>query len=192
MEIILSVLLGISLSAACGYRVFVPLLIISIASLSGHLTLFSAFSWIGTYPTLIVFIVATIVEIVAFYIPWVDNILEVAAIPIAIVAGIVVTASCISGMSPLLRWSTAIIAGGGSAAVIQSLMILLRGGSSVLTGQVANPIVTTFENVSSFVFSILGVILPLIIGVISIIMIIISIFIIFKHFRKRKKIKVTL
>ena len=55
MDTILSVCLGIGLSAACGFRVFVPLLVMSIANLSGHLTLAHGFDWIGTYPALITF-----------------------------------------------------------------------------------------------------------------------------------------
>ena len=50
MENLLSVCLGIGLSAACGFRVFIPLLVMSIASLAGHLALSDGFRWIGTYP----------------------------------------------------------------------------------------------------------------------------------------------
>jgi len=74
-EILLTILMGIGLSAASGFRIFIPFLVISIASLTGNLTLVDSFSWIGTYPALITFGMATVLEIAGYYIPWVDNIL---------------------------------------------------------------------------------------------------------------------
>ena len=101
-EIILTVLMGIGLSAASGFRIFVPFLVISIASISGNLTLADSFGWIGTVPALITFSVATVLEIAGYFIPWVDNILDTIATPTAVIAGIILTASVITGMSPSL------------------------------------------------------------------------------------------
>src|SRR5712664_1230066 len=110
METVLSICLGIGLSAACGFRVFVPLLIMSIASLSGHLTPAHGFEWIGSYPALVAFSVATALEIAGYYIPWVDHLLDTIASPAAIIAGTIITASMVGGMSPLLKWTLAVIA----------------------------------------------------------------------------------
>src|SRR2546422_4079009 len=109
METLLSICLGIGLSAACGFRVFVPLLVMSIAALSGHLTLAHGFEWIGTYSALIAFAVATCLEIGGYYIPWLDNLLDTIASPAAIIAGTLITASLITGVSPFLKWTLAII-----------------------------------------------------------------------------------
>ena len=76
METALSVILGIGLSAACGFRVFVPMLGTSIAALSGHLELSEGFGWIGTPAAAIGFGTATVIEIGAYYVPWLDNLLE--------------------------------------------------------------------------------------------------------------------
>jgi len=83
METLFSVSAGVGLSAACGFRVFVPLLVMSIASLSGHLPLAHGFEWIGTYPALVSFAVATCVEVLGYYIPWVDHALDTIATPAA-------------------------------------------------------------------------------------------------------------
>ena len=115
METLLSICVGIGLAAACGFRVFVPLLLTSIAAMAGHVTLATHFQWIGTYPALITFSVATLLEVAGYYIPWVDHLLDTVATPAAIVAGTVLTASMLTDVSPLLRWSLAVIAGGGSA-----------------------------------------------------------------------------
>lgn len=105
---------------------FVPLLGISVAALSGHLQLAGGFEWIGSWPAFACFLTATIVEIVAFYVPWLDNLLDTIATPAAAVAGIIVTASVVSDMSPLLHWSLAVIAGGGVATTMQAGSVALR------------------------------------------------------------------
>src|SRR5438552_4638510 len=130
METLLSICVGIGLSAACGFRVFVPLLVMSIAAASGHLTVASGFQWIGSYPALVAFSVATLLEIAGYYIPWVDNLLDTIAIPAAIIAGTLITASLVTDVSPFLKWTLAIIAGGGVAGMVQGTTVVARGASS--------------------------------------------------------------
>jgi hypothetical protein len=112
LEIVLSVLVGVGLSAACGFRVFVPLLVISIASKTAHLSLAPGFDWMGSWPALVAFSLATALEITAYYVPWLDNLMDSIATPAAIVAGVIATAACIGDMSPFLKWTLAVIAGG--------------------------------------------------------------------------------
>ena len=161
MDTALSICVGIGLSAACGFRVFVPLLIMSIASLSGHLTLASNFQWIGTYPALIAFSVATAVEIGGYYIPWLDHLLDTIATPAAIVAGTIVTSSMLINMDPFLKWTLAVMAGGGVAGVVQSGTILTRAASTTTTGGLGNPLVATAELGLSIFTSILALVLPI-------------------------------
>ena len=162
MDIVLSICVGIGLSAACGFRVFIPPLIMSIASLSGHLTLSQNFAWMGTYPALIAFAVAASLEIGAYYVPWLDHLLDSMASPAAIVAGTIVTASLLTDMSPFLKWSLALIAGGGAAAAVQSLTVLTRGASLVGTGGLANPLVATAELGGSILTSAMALVIPVI------------------------------
>lgn len=145
METLMSICLGIGLSAACGFRVFVPLLVMSLASLSGHLTLAHGFEWIGSYPALVAFSVAMVMEIAGYYLPWVDHLLDTISSPAAVVAGIVVTASVVTHMSPMLKWTLAVIAGGGAAGVVQATTVMARGLSTATTGGLANPIFATIE-----------------------------------------------
>src|SRR3954468_22937556 len=140
MDTALSICVGIGLSAACGFRVFVPLLVMSIASLSGHLSLAHGFGWIGTYPALVSFAVATCFEIGGYYIPWLDHLLDTLATPAAIVAGTVVTAAMVGKMDPMLKWTLAIIAGGGAAGIVQGTTVVARAASTVTTGGLGNPI----------------------------------------------------
>jgi hypothetical protein len=161
METALSICVGIGLSAACGFRVFIPLLVMSIASLSGHLTLAPGFSWIGTYPALITFSVATALEVGGYYIPWLDHLLDTIATPAAIVAGTVVTAAMVTNMSPMLKWSLAIIAGGGAAGLVQGTTVLARGLSTATSGGLANPLFATIELTGSVITSIVTFFVPI-------------------------------
>lgn len=173
MEALLSVCVGIGLSAACGFRVFVPLLIMSIASLSGHLTLAHGFEWIGTYPALIAFAVATCLEIAGYYIPWLDHLLDTIATPAAIVAGIIVTASAVADMSPFLKWTLAVIAGGSTAGLVQGATVVARGASTLTTAGLGNPLVATLELAGAVTTSVLAIVVPLLaVGLVIVVLVI--------------------
>ena len=160
MDTLLSALIGIGLAAACGFRVFVPLLVLSLAARSGEMSLAHGFAWIGSKPALIAFAVATGVEIAGYYIPWVDHLLDTIATPTAVVAGILVTASSLGHTSPFLQWSLALLAGGGTAAVFQGLTAAARGISTVTTGGLGNPVVSTVEAWGSALLSVLSITVP--------------------------------
>jgi len=145
METLLAVCAGLGLSAACGFRVFVPLLIMSIAVHSGHLGVSQSMAWIGSTPALVTFSIATALEIGAYYIPWVDNFLDTIAAPAAVVAGTVVAASFITDVSPYLKWTLAAIAGGGAAGIVQATTTLARAASTATTGGLGNPLLATAE-----------------------------------------------
>lgn len=161
MEIVLSIALGIGLSAAVGFRVFVPFLIMSIAALSGHLPLADGFGWIGTLPALIVFATATVVEVLAYFIPWVDNAVDALATPVAVVAGAVVTASVLVDLPPVAQWVLAIIGGGGAAGLIQGASALLRVKSTALTAGLGNPLLAAGELAGALLTSLLAILAPL-------------------------------
>ena len=161
METVLAVRVGLGLSATCGFRVFVPLLGIGIAAHSGYLTLASNFSWIGTWPAIIAFGLATGLEVAGYYLPWFDNLLDTIATPSAVLAGIIATASMVTDVSPFIQWSLAVIGGGGVAGVVQGGSVVVRGLSSTTTGGIGNPIVSTTELVGSILGTILAIVLPI-------------------------------
>ena len=160
MELLLSVCLAVALSAACGFRVFVPLLVVSIANFAGHLELAAGFDWMGSWPALTVFGVATALEIAAFYLPLLDNFLDSVAIPAAAVAGVVMTAACVADVSPLLQWTLAAIVGGGVATTTQIATTKLRLASSATTAGLGNPVVATAELGGSAGLSLLALVSP--------------------------------
>ncbi|MDB6024715.1 MAG: putative rane protein [Verrucomicrobiales bacterium] len=162
MDTLLALIIGIGLSAACGFRVFVPLLITSIAAHAGYLQLAKSFQWIGSDVALITFSIATILEIAGYYIPWFDHFLDTMATPAAVIAGTLLTAAMISGMSPFLKWTLAVIAGGGTAGLVQGATVLTRGASTATTGGLANPIFATIELGGSIFMSVVTLWIPVV------------------------------
>ncbi len=155
-------MLGVGLSASCGFRVFVPLLVFSLGSRAGYVHLPDSFAWVGSTPALIAFGVATIVEVLGYMVPWVDHLLDVLTVPAAIAAGTVITYGMFGEASPPLRWSVALIAGGGTAGFTGLSMAALRGGSTATTGGIANPLLSMAETATSTVMAVVSVLFPLI------------------------------
>jgi ABC-type glycerol-3-phosphate transport system permease component len=168
MDMIIGTCVGIALAACCGFRVFVPLLVMSIAAQNGYVNLGDSFEWMGSPLATFVFGAATVAEVVGYYIPWFDNLLDTIATPAAAIAGTLVAAAMMSDIDPTLKWAMAIIAGGGLATGVQTLTVGTRAVSTATTGGVGNPVVATVEGVSSFVVSILVVTVQ-IVGVIIVV-----------------------
>lgn len=160
LETILSVFVGLGLAAAAGFRVFVPLLVVSIAARLG-LPLATEFAWLASTPALIAFSIATVVEVVAYYVPFVDNFLDAITSPLAVVAGTVLTAAVLTDVDPLFKWTMAIIAGGGMAGMVQAKTVMTRGLSSVATAGIANPIISTLELGAAITAATVSVLMPL-------------------------------
>ncbi|MBM3544663.1 MAG: DUF4126 domain-containing protein [Alphaproteobacteria bacterium] len=161
LDLAISIALGIGLAAATGLRVFLPLLVVSAASYAGYLPVGENFAWLSTPGALVLLGVAAIVEILAYYIPGVDNLLDTIAMPAAFIAGTVVTAAVITDLPPLVKWATAIIAGGGIAGATQSMTALLRAKSTIFTGTLGNPVIATAESGGSLIVSLLALAAPL-------------------------------
>ncbi|WP_299439201.1 DUF4126 domain-containing protein [uncultured Aquimarina sp.] len=152
-ETILSICLGIGLAASVGFRVFLPLLAVSLAGHYGVIPLNSSWEWVGSNIALIVLSIATVVEILAYYIPWFDNLLDTIAIPLAAIAGTAVMVSTVANLSPVVTWALAIIAGGGTATTVKSTMGASRLTSTATTGGLANPVIATVETGTASIMS---------------------------------------
>ena len=185
-ETIFSILLGIGLAASVGFRIFVPLFALSIAAYFDIIPLNDSWQWVGSTTAVITLGVATIVEIAAYMIPWLDNILDTVAIPLAAIAGTAVMVSTVANLDPTITWALAIIAGGGTAAAIKGSTSTTRLASSATTAGLANPVIATVESGTSIVMAILSIFAP-IIAIIFVVIIIYIIVKVFKLFKPSKK-----
>jgi hypothetical protein len=161
MELLLALALGITLSAASGFRVFIPPFVISLAAIYGDLPLAPGFEWVGTQAAATAFGAATVVEILAYFIPVVDNLLDAIEIPIAVVVGTMLTAANLGDMDPVLQWTLAILTGGSTAGIIDVFTSMTRLAATGTTGGVGNIAVSIIEALSAAVLSLLGLTLPL-------------------------------
>lgn len=179
-ETIISIFLGIGLAASVGFRVFLPLFALSLASYFNVWDLNESWEWVGSLAAVIALGVATIIEIFAYFIPWVDNLLDGFAVPLAAIAGTAVMVSTVANLDPVVTWALAIIAGGGTATAIKGAGATSRLTSTVTTGGLGNPIVSTVETGTAAVVTIASIFAP----VLAVILVIIILFIIFSIYRK--------
>ncbi len=181
---IVSACIGVGLAACCGFRVFIPLLMASVATKLGIIGIVAGFEWLGDWPALLGLVVATVFEVGAYYIPWLDNLLDTVAGPASILAGTLLSASFLHIDNPLLQWGLGLMLGGGSAGIIQAGTSLLRLGSTATTGGLGNPVVATGENVASVGFSLLAMLLP----IITVILIALVLVFIIRRLLKRRRV----
>lgn len=159
-EAVLGIAVGFGLAAAAGFRMFVPLLAAGVAAKAGVLELSPGFVWLASTPALAALGTATILEVGAYSVPWLDQLLDVIATPTAVAAGMLAAASVVVDLPPLLKW-TAVVLAGGAAGMTQGATVFTRFKSTTLTGGLGNPVVSALELVSAVVTSALAIFLPL-------------------------------
>ncbi|KQT22167.1 hypothetical protein ASG31_02155 [Chryseobacterium sp. Leaf404] len=170
---IASAFFGIGLAAATGFRVFLPLFAVSLSSYLGWIPMNESFEWLAGLPTLIMTGIATVAEILAYYLPFVDNLLDSAAIPLSTVAGSVLFATQFADLGTFPQWALAIIAGGGTAATISSGFAGLRAASTATTAGTGNFIVGSTETAGAGFMTIVSMLAPVIAFVLSIILLVV-------------------
>ena len=172
MNEMMALFAGVGLAAACGFRVFVPLFITSLAA-SGGIDLFVDVDvqgllgeqpWLGDPWVTAALGLATALEIGSYYIPWLDNALDAVATPAAVVAGTFISGAMMPEVlgDGAFKWLVSTVAGGGTAGVVQAATVVGRGTSSATTGGLGNPLVSTAELGGSVVTAGLAICLPVV------------------------------
>lgn len=188
---LLSAFIGIGLAAASGFRVFLPMFAVSLASYMHWIPMNENFEWLSGLPTLITTGIATIVEILAYYIPFIDHLLDTISVPMATIAGSVLFASQFADLGTFPQWALALIAGGGTAATISSGFAGLRAASTATTGGLGNSVVGTAETAGAGIMAFLAMAAPIIAGICAILIVIGVILFgrkLWRKFRKNKEL----
>ena len=178
----LALCVGVSLAAACGFRVFVPMLAMALGVRLGGLEIDENLAWLGSDTAIACLGAATLAEVLAYYIPVVDNLLDTIAGPAALVAGAVVTGGMLGDLPDWLQWGTGIVAGAGAAGTVQLGTTALRAAGTATTAGIGNPVISTMENIFATIGSVLAVLLPILAVVGSVLIIFIVLFAVFKVF----------
>lgn len=171
-QLVAGLCMGVGLAAACGFRVFVPLLVMAVGARWGGLITDPGYEWVTSDAAIIGLSVATAVEIGAYYVPWIDNLLDTIATPAAVAAGSAAMATVLPEMGPMFKWGTALVAGGGTAGLVQGATVVTRAMSTATTGGLANPVVSTGENGGALVVSILAILIPIVVAILVLVILI--------------------
>ncbi|MGB4343014.1 MAG: DUF4126 domain-containing protein [Moraxellaceae bacterium] len=164
MELMIALLVGIGLAAAAGLRIFLPLFGLALGSWLNYIPVQGDMVWLASPAAVVALGAATVLEIGGYYFPLVDHLLDTVAAPGAIIAGTLMTASLITGIDqPMLQWSLALIAGGGTAGIVQAGSMLARATSTATTGGLGNPVVATGEWLGSLALTLMAILAPLLI-----------------------------
>lgn len=175
LQTLLALSVGVSLAAACGFRVFIPLLTLALGARYLGLQIDDSLAWVSSDAAIICLGVATIVEILAYYIPVIDNLLDTITGPAALVAGTLVTAGVLGDLPDWMQWGTGIIAGAGAAGAVQLSTSAVRVTGTTTTAGISNPIISTIENILATIGSVLAVFMPLLAVVGAVLMIFLTI-----------------
>jgi len=187
--IVLSIITSICLSAGCGLRVFTPFFILSLITylFPELIPLNEDVAFISSLSAVILLGIASLLEILAFYIPWLDNILGAVTVPIAGFSGVAMGAIILADLPPALQWGLAILGGGGATGT-QLSTEYIRTFITAATAGFGNFIVSTVENIFALVLSILAIIAP-ILALILLTVFLLLIFILGKKVLKRRNNK---
>ena len=164
LQVLIAAATGLGLAAASGFRVFLPPFLMAVWLRLGFLDVniegseFEAFS---SDVSILLLGVASLSEVLAYKIPWMDNMLDSLATPMAGIAGISVVAVSLEGADPSVQWALAIIAGGGASLSIQSATVAGRGLSSMFTLGLANPFFSLIEDIASLLLIFIALLAPL-------------------------------
>jgi hypothetical protein len=172
---IIAALMGLSLASASGFRVFLPPFLLSVAVRTDTLISLdlsdTGFAIFDSNAAVLVLGIACLAEFGAYYVPWLDNLLDTIASPAAVLSGIGMSSMILVEADPIIQWSFAIIAGGGSAGIIQITTVAIRGLSSSLTLGFGNSFVASGENIASIVLTLAALVAPILAAIFALILI---------------------
>lgn len=168
LRLTLEILTGIGLAAACGLRAFLPMLAMGAFQRAGFLSLGSHFEWLGSTPALVAFGTAVVVEVLGDKFPVLDHALDSIGIVVKPVAGAMLASAAIVDMDPWLSAALGLITGGSVTGAVHVAKSGARVVSTTLTGGLANPVISTAEDVAGIMLTAVALVAPfLVLGMLA-------------------------
>ena len=181
-EFLPALALAIALAASAGLRAWLPLLLAGGLARLGVLDLGSSFAFLSSDKALVLFGVATIVELVGDKVPAVDHALDVIGTPLRPAAGALLAASVLGTVSdPLTALVLGTAVGAPSALVPHVAKSALRMVSTTLTGGLANPLLSLLEDAIAILTFVLAILVP----VLVVLLLAVTLFIALRLLRRR-------
>lgn len=157
----ISAILGaFGLSGAAGLNAWLPLLAVGAADRFGWIELGPSYGWLSSTPALIVLVVVFVLDLVGDKIPALDSVLHAVGTFIAPASGaILFTAE--TSLSSNLPPAAAAILGAVTAGSVHAGRTVARPFVTGTTAGVGNPVVSTAEDGTSLVLTILALAVPI-------------------------------
>jgi hypothetical protein len=182
-ELLPTLALAIALAASAGFRAWLPLLLAGGLARLGVLDLGPSFAFLSSNKALILFGVATLVELVGDKVPAVDHALDAIGTPLRPAAGALLAASVLGTVwDPLTALALGTAVGAPSALVPHAAKTALRAASTTLTGGIANPLLSVLEDVLSVATFILAVLVPAVV----VLLLLFTLFFVWRLLRRRR------
>ncbi len=163
-EFLPALALAIALAASAGLRAWLPLLLAGGLARLGVLDFGPSFQFLASNKALVLFGVATAIELIGDKIPVIDHALDVIGTPLRLAAGALLAASVLGTVTdPLTSVVLGATVGAPSAFLPHAAKSALRAASTTVTGGLANPLLSILEDVISVVTFVLAVLLPLLV-----------------------------
>jgi hypothetical protein len=162
---ILPALLGLGLAASSGLKTFLPLLVMAVCARFGlfGLELSGAFAWLASPAALAVLSVATVVELAADKVPFIDHALSLLGTVTRPAAGALAAAAAFSSLDPTAAAVAGLIIGAPTALAVHTAQATTRVASTAATGGLANPLVSLVEDVAAFFGAVLAIAAPVVV-----------------------------
>jgi hypothetical protein len=182
-ELLPTLALAIALAASAGLRAWLPLLLAGGLARLGVLDLGPSFEFLASNKALILFAVASVVELAGDKVPAVDHALDAIGTPLRPAVGALLAASVLGTVSdPLTALALGTAVGAPSALVPHAAKTALRAASTTLTGGLANPLLSILEDMISVVIFILAVLVPALV----VVLLVLTLFFTWRLLRRRR------
>ncbi|MCW3097173.1 MAG: putative transrane protein [Chthonomonadaceae bacterium] len=160
---LVQLMMGVSLAACCGLRAWMPMLIVSLLAKAGYVHLSPSFSFLARNDALIIFGVATVLELLGDKVIVIDHFLDAIGTVVRPAVGTVLASSMLTHLDPLAATTLGLIAGGTSAFTIHAGKTVIRAKSSLLAhfhAGVGNAALSILEDVCTVGGVFLAVFVP--------------------------------
>jgi hypothetical protein len=153
--------LAFGLAAVAGIRAWLPLLLTGLLARFGLVHVGESFAFVSSTPALVLFGVATVVEIAGDKIPAIDHTLDMAGTFVRPAAGALLAAAAMYQIeSPLYACVLGLVIGAPTALVPHATKAAARAASSTFTAGLANPLLSFAEDGLAIGMFILAIVLP--------------------------------
>jgi hypothetical protein len=157
-----SLAMGIGLAACAGLRAWLPLLLAGLLARGGVLELGPSFRFIASNEALILFGVATVVEMLGDKIPAVDHALDAISTVLRPAAGSLLVASVMWKIpDPLTALALGVAVGAPTSLVPHAAKSALRAASTAFTGGLGNPVLSLLEDLAAVLLFVFAIVVPI-------------------------------